>query len=61
MFDDELTPQKQKPKPRDLTPLSVDELYQLIDDLKAEIIRAEAEIARKKTVAEAAASFFKKP
>ncbi len=60
MFDDEFVPQKQKPKPKDLTPLSIEELYASIDDMKAEIARAEAEITRKKAVAQAADAFFKK-
>ncbi len=60
MLEEDFLPQKQKPKPKDLTPLSIEELYASIEDLKAEIVRAEAEIARKKNVAQAADAFFKK-
>ena len=59
MFDDELDPKTKKPKPFNLEPLSVDELQARIETLKAEIVRAEAEISKKKAYAQAASSFFK--
>lgn len=58
MLDDDLPPKKQA-KPVNLEPLSIDELQTRIEDLKAEITRAEAEIAKKKAYANAASSFFK--
>lgn len=58
MFDD-LEPQKKTAKPVNLEPLSVDELMARVAELKAEIIRTEAEIAKKKAYANAASSFFK--
>lgn len=59
MFDDDLDPKKKAAKPRNLEPMSVDELAAYVETLKAEIERAEAEIARKKAYAQAASSFFK--
>ena len=58
MFDD-LEPQKKTPKLVNLEPLSVDELLIRVEELKAEIVRTEAEIAKKKAYASAASSFFK--
>lgn len=58
MFDD-LEPRKKAPPPRNLEPMSVDELEVLVAELQAEIVRAEAEIAKKKAYANAASSFFK--
>lgn len=59
MFDDDLAPKKKIPALKNLEPLSLDELAAYIDDLKAEIVRTEGEIARKKAHAAAASSFFK--
>lgn len=59
MFDDELEPKKKGAKPVNLEPLSVDELLKRVDDLKAEIVRTEAEITKKKAYASAASTFFK--
>ena len=59
MFDDDLAPQKKAAKAKNLEPMSVDELMAYVDDLRAEIVRTEAEIARKKAYANAASSFFK--
>ncbi|PZQ46064.1 MAG: DUF1192 domain-containing protein [Micavibrio aeruginosavorus] len=58
MFDD-LEPQKKTAKPVNLEPMSVDELLSRVEELKAEIVRTEAEIAKKKAYANAASSFFK--
>ncbi len=60
MFDDD----EPKPKPRRLTalpldPLGVAELESYIDELRAEIVRAEAEIGRKRGHRSAADAFFK--
>jgi uncharacterized small protein (DUF1192 family) len=59
MFDDDVLPQKKKPVLKDLSKLSVDELHDYIDHLQSEITRTDNEIKRKKTVADAAALFFK--
>ncbi len=59
MFDPELEPQKKTPKLRNLEPMSVDELTVYVEEMKAEIVRTEAEIAKKKAYANAASSFFK--
>lgn len=59
MFDDDLDPKTKKPKVRDLSIMSVDELEEYISDMKAEIERVEQEIAKKKAHAEAASSIFK--
>jgi uncharacterized small protein (DUF1192 family) len=56
-----------KPKPKkkieigeDLTTLSLSELAERVEALKAEIVRVDAEAARKKAHEAAAASLFKK-
>ncbi len=59
MFDDDLEPKKKTPVLKSLEKLSLDELAAYIEDLKAEILRTEGEIARKKAHAAAASSFFK--
>lgn len=59
MFDPELEPRKQPAKLKNLEPMSVDELALYVEEMKAEITRAEAEIAKKKAYATAASSFFK--
>lgn len=58
MFDEEDLGKK-PPTPKNLEPLSLDELESYIEELKAEIIRSEAEIVRKKAHMEAASSVFK--
>lgn len=45
--------------PKNLEPLSVDELEGYVISLKEEIIRVEAEIRKKKSYLDAAASLFK--
>lgn len=59
MFDDELEPQKQSAKLKNLEPMSLDELRRYIAEMKEEIERAEAEIVRKKAHMDAASSVFK--
>jgi uncharacterized small protein (DUF1192 family) len=59
MFDDDLEPVNKAPKVKNLEPMSVDELESYILQLKAEILRTENEIGRKKAVMEAASSVFK--
>ena len=58
MFDDENFG-KVPAKPKDLEPMSLDELDDYIVALKDEIVRAESEIERKKKHMAAASSVFK--
>lgn len=60
LTDDDFDPRTKRMKPRPLDVLSVDQLRDYITDLKNEISRAEADIARKEKAAAAADSFFKK-
>ncbi|MDP1964574.1 MAG: DUF1192 domain-containing protein [Reyranella sp.] len=57
---DDLEPLKKKSQPRNLDPMSVEELREYITVLKAEIARVEEKIKAKLSHASAAASFFKK-
>ncbi len=57
---EDLEPRKAKPKPKNLDPLSIDELNDYIAELEAEIARVKADIAKKSAHLSAAAAFFKK-
>lgn len=59
MFDDDLEPRTKKPKLRNLDNMSVEELKEYIEAMKAEIVRVEAEISKKQKHMDAAASLFK--
>ena len=59
MDTDDLEPRKAKPKPKNLDPMSVEELLEYIEDLKAEIRRVEENMAKKKAHLSAAAGLFK--
>ena len=59
MFDEELPKQKTTEFPRNLEGLSIGELKEYIDDLKAEIQNAENDIIKKKASQDAADSIFK--
>ncbi len=59
MLDEDLDPKKKAAKLRNLENMSVDELAAYIEELKAEIVRVEADMAKKKAYASAASSFFK--
>jgi len=59
MDTDDLEPRKAKPKPKNLDPMSVEDLLEYIEDLKAEIRRVEENMAKKKAHLSAAASLFK--
>jgi uncharacterized small protein (DUF1192 family) len=59
MDTDDLEPRKAKPQPKNLDPMSVDELAGYIKELKAEIRRVEENMAKKKSHLTAAASLFK--
>jgi uncharacterized small protein (DUF1192 family) len=56
---EELEPRKQKPQPRNLDVMSIEELNAYIDEMKTEIRRVEEKIAAKKAHINAAAGFFK--
>ena len=57
---DDLEPLKKKSQPRNLDPMSVEELREYIAILKAEIARVEEKVKAKQSHASAAASIFKK-
>lgn len=59
MFDEDLEPTRKKSQPRDLEKMSVSELEEYVEDMKAEIERVQGEIGKKKAHAEAASSVFK--
>ena len=56
---DDLEPRKQKPKPKDLESLGVDELEEYIAQLKAEIARVREDISAKQGHMSDAESVFK--
>lgn len=56
---EEFEPRKQKPKPKDLSSISVGDLEEYIAMLEAEIARVREEIARKQSHKSAASAFFK--
>lgn len=59
MFDDDLDPRTKKPTLKKLDNMSVEELDAYIGAMKAEILRVEEEIKRKKAHMAAASSLFK--
>jgi uncharacterized small protein (DUF1192 family) len=59
MDTDDLEPRKAKPKPKNLDPMSVEDLAEYIEALKAEIRRVEENLAKKKAHLSAAAGLFK--
>lgn len=60
MFDDDTDPKTKKQKPRVLDNLSVPELRNYIEELKAEILRVEADIQKKEKHKSAADALFKR-
>ncbi len=56
---EDFEPRKQKPKPKDLSSISVGDLEEYIAMLEAEIVRTREEIVRKQSHKSAAAAFFK--
>ncbi|MGE4221463.1 MAG: DUF1192 family protein [Alphaproteobacteria bacterium] len=60
MEEEDLRPQRQKPKPKDLDIMSIEALEEYIATLEAEIARARAAIAAKSSHRQAAESFFKR-
>lgn len=59
MIMDENEPRKKPSTFKDLERLSIDELENYISELKAEIVRTEDDIKKKKAKIEAASAFFK--
>jgi len=60
MDEEDLLPQRQRPKPRDLTVLGVTQLEEYVAELEGEIARARAEIAAKRKQRGGAESLFKR-
>lgn len=60
MDDEDLLPQRQKPKPRDLSLLGIAELEEYIAEMRAEIARVEAEISAKRQHRGGAEALFKR-
>ncbi len=56
---EDFEPRKQKPKPKDLSSISVGDLEEYIAMLESEIARVREEIARKQSHKSAASAFFK--
>jgi uncharacterized small protein (DUF1192 family) len=59
MDTEDLEPRKQKPQPRNLDVLSIEELNAYIEEMRTEIRRVEEKIAAKKAHINAAAGIFK--
>ena len=55
----DLEPQKEKPKPKNLEEMSIAALGEYIDELQAEVARAEAIIKSKEAARDGAESVFK--
>ncbi len=60
MDEEDLEPQRAKPKPRNLDPMSLEQLNEYIAEMEAEIERVRAEIAGKSAHLNAAESLFRK-
>jgi len=56
---DDLEPRKQKPKPKDLEALGVEELEAYIEELEAELARVREKLAAKTAYRSGAESLFK--
>lgn len=56
---EELEPRKQKPQPRNLDVMSIEELTTYIEEMRTEIRRVEEKITAKKAHINAAAGLFK--
>jgi len=60
MDEEDLEPLRATPKPRDLDPMSIEQLNDYIAEMEAEIERVRAEIARKQAHLGAAEALFRK-
>jgi uncharacterized small protein (DUF1192 family) len=59
--DEDARPRPSGQQPRQLAPLSIEELEAYIAQLRAEIARVEVEIGRRREVRGAAEALFKRP
>lgn len=57
---DDLEPQKQKPKPKDLEDLGVEELEDYLAELEAEVLRVKDKITAKKSYKSGVDSLFQR-
>ena len=57
--DDDIDPKNKRIKPRNLDNMSIAELEQYIADMKAEIVRVEENITKKRAHKDAVSSLFK--
>ena len=57
---DDLEPRKQKPKPKDLEAMGVEELEAYLAELEAEALRVKDKIAAKKSYLSGADALFKR-
>ena len=60
MDEEDLLPQRQKPKPRDLSLLGIAELEEYIADMEAEIARVRVEVTAKRGHRGGAEALFKR-
>jgi len=60
MDEEDLAPQRQPPKPKDLTLMGIEELEEYIARLDSEIARARAEIGAKQRQRSGAEALFKR-
>jgi uncharacterized small protein (DUF1192 family) len=60
MDEEDLLPQRQKPKPRDLTLMGVAELEEYIAEMREEIARVEGELVEKKKHRGGAEALFRR-
>ncbi len=60
MIEEDLEPRRKKPQPRDLVPLSIEELETYIAEMEAEILRVREAIAAKKRQRGGADALFKR-
>jgi len=60
MDEEDFLPRKVKPQPKNLDPMSIDELEAYIGELESEIARIRGEITKKQKIRDGAASLFRK-
>ncbi len=60
MDPEDLEPRKQKPKPKDLDAMGVEELEEYLGELEAEAARVKAKIEAKKSYLSGADALFKR-
>ena len=60
MDEEDLLPRKAKPQPKNLDPVSIEELNLYIGELEDEIRRVRTEISKKQKIRDGAAALFRK-